>query len=117
MERENLSGRCEGKIPGNGDYKGESTDACHGGGTSRSSEEAAVMVAEQRGSIVRSCQGKKLTSSGGIETDQAKPFSISRQSVYHTAVLRQFSQASGQPYFLFHAVREVRLSPEDVFKT
>lgn len=81
-ERENLSSRCEGKTSSNGDCKRESTDAWQGGGTSRSSEEAAVMAVEQRGSIVRSCQGKKLASSGGIETDKAKPFSISRQSVY-----------------------------------
>ena len=82
MERENLSSRCEGKSPSNGDCKGESTDAWHGGGTSRSSEEVAVMAVERRGSIVGPCRGEKLTSSGGIETDKAKPFSISRQSVY-----------------------------------
>jgi hypothetical protein len=47
---ENLSSRCEGKSPSNGDCKGESTDAWHGGGTSRSSEEVAVMAVERRGS-------------------------------------------------------------------
>jgi RNA-directed DNA polymerase len=92
-EREKLSSRCEGKTSSNRDCKRESADAWHGGGTSRSSEEAAVMAAEQRGSIVRPCQGEKLTSSGGIETDKAKPFSISRQSVY--AAYRKVSSNNG----------------------
>ncbi len=83
----------EGKTSSNGDCKRESTDAWHGVGTSRSSEEAAVVAAEQRGSIVRSCQGEKLTSSGGIETDKAKPFSISRQGVY--ASYRKVSSNNG----------------------
>ena len=78
MQRENLSS----KSPSNGDFKGESTDTWHGGGTSRSSVEVAVMAVERRGSIVRPCQGEKLTSSEGIETDKAKPFRISRQSLY-----------------------------------
>lgn len=81
MERENLSSRCERKSPSNGDCKGESTDAWHGGGTSRSSEEVAVMAVERRGSIVGLCQGEKLTSSVGIETDKVKPFSKRRQNV------------------------------------
>lgn len=50
---ENLSSRYEGKTSSNGDCKRESTDAWHGGGTSRSSEEVSVMGVARRGCIVR----------------------------------------------------------------
>lgn len=51
-EQENLSRRCEGKTPSGGHRKGESTDAPHGGGTPRSSDEVPVMGMERRGRII-----------------------------------------------------------------
>ncbi|WP_262248436.1 endo-1,4-beta-xylanase [Parapedobacter soli] len=51
-EQENLSWRWQGKTPSGGHRKGESTDASHGGGTLRSSEEVPVMGMERRGRII-----------------------------------------------------------------
>ena len=50
-ERKNLSSRCEEKTSSKSNYKRESIEACHGGGTSRISVEAPVMGVERRGSI------------------------------------------------------------------
>lgn len=62
-ERENLSSRCEEKTSSKRHYKRESIDACHGGGTSRSSAEASVMEVERRGSIIwLSTSQRKLTT-------------------------------------------------------
>jgi hypothetical protein len=47
MERENLSSRWQEKRSSSGHYKTERIEAWHGGGMSRSSEEASVMEAEQ----------------------------------------------------------------------
>jgi len=52
-EQENLSLRCEGKTSSSGHCKGESTDARHGGGTLRSSDEVPVMGMERRERIIR----------------------------------------------------------------
>jgi hypothetical protein len=52
-ERKNLSSRWQEKTSSNSNYKRESIDAWHGGGTSRSSEEASVMGVERRGSIIK----------------------------------------------------------------
>ncbi len=51
-EQENLSSRWQGKTASGGHRKGESTDARHGGGTFRISEEVAVMAMERRGRII-----------------------------------------------------------------
>jgi len=51
-ERENLSSRCKGKTSSSGHCKRESTDARHGGGTSRISDEVPVMGMERRGRII-----------------------------------------------------------------
>ncbi len=59
-EQENLSRRCEGKTPSGGHRKGESTDAPHGGGTPRSSDEVPVMGMERRRRIiVPTCPSEK----------------------------------------------------------
>jgi hypothetical protein len=52
MERENLSSRWQEKRSSSGHYKTERIEAWHGGGMSRSSEEASVMEAERRGHVV-----------------------------------------------------------------
>ena len=52
MERENLSTGCKGKISSWCTSKIERTEASHGGGTSRSSEEVLVMRMERRGCII-----------------------------------------------------------------
>ncbi|WP_236981106.1 hypothetical protein [Membranihabitans maritimus] len=51
VERENLSSRCKEKTSSKRHYERESIEACHGGGTFRSSEETSVMGVERRGSI------------------------------------------------------------------
>src|SRR5258708_6364813 len=51
-ERENLAGDAKGKGPSGANRKAESTDAPERGGLLRSSEEAAVMVAERRERVI-----------------------------------------------------------------
>src|SRR6266702_2800454 len=51
-KRENLAGDAKGKGPSGANRKAESTDAPERGGLLRSSEEAAVMVAERRGRVI-----------------------------------------------------------------
>jgi hypothetical protein len=51
-ERGNLSSRCEGRSASAEQHKRQSTDAGHGGGTTRSRVEGAVMVLDRRGGVV-----------------------------------------------------------------
>ena len=51
-ERENLAGDAKGKGSSGSNRKAESTDAPERGGLLRSSDEAAVMVAERRGRVI-----------------------------------------------------------------
>ena len=51
-ERENLAGDAKGKGTSGENRKAESTDAPERGGLPRSSDEAAVMVVEQRGQVI-----------------------------------------------------------------
>lgn len=51
-ERAKLSSRCEGKTPSRCTFKGESTEARHGGRTTCSSGEFPVMGMERRGRII-----------------------------------------------------------------
>jgi hypothetical protein len=60
-ERENLAGDAKGKGPSGANRKAESTDAPGRGGLLRSSEEAAVMVAERRGRIIDDESGQLAT--------------------------------------------------------
>lgn len=61
LEQENLSSRCKGKTSSSRYCKRESTEAWHGGGTPRSSEEVPVMGMERRGCIIRPTRsGEKL---------------------------------------------------------
>src|SRR5829696_7529738 len=46
-------GRAVGRTPSGRNREGQSTDPEHRGGPSRSSDEAAVMVVERRGRIIR----------------------------------------------------------------
>ncbi|WP_090632642.1 hypothetical protein, partial [Parapedobacter indicus] len=69
MERENLSWRCEGKTPSGGHRKGESTDALHGGGTLRSSDEVPVMGMERRGRIIWPISMRE-TAEGAIQKQE-----------------------------------------------
>lgn len=59
LEQENLSSRCKGKTSSSGHCKRESTDAWHGGGTLRSSEEGSVMELERRGRIIKPTRLKR----------------------------------------------------------
>src|SRR5690554_3129019 len=52
-ERKNLSPRCQEKTSSKSNYKKESIEACHGGGTFRSSVEAPVTGVERRGGIIQ----------------------------------------------------------------
>jgi RNA-directed DNA polymerase len=58
-------------------HKSESTNAAHGDGMTRSSEEASVMEVEQRGHVNSACEGKQ-PSNGRKTHEQAKPFQISK---------------------------------------
>ncbi len=68
MERENLSSRWQEKTSSNRHCKRESIEAWHGGGTSRSSEEASVMGVERRGSIIQLFKSlRKLTANKVVQ--------------------------------------------------
>lgn len=60
--------------------QGESTDAGRRGGAIRSSVEAAVMVVERRGGVIRQCTGRQPR--GMIDLNIAKPFDISKRLVW-----------------------------------
>lgn len=51
-ERAKLSSRCKRKTPSRCTFKGESTEARHGGRTLRSSDEVPVMGMERRARII-----------------------------------------------------------------
>lgn len=51
-ERAKLSSRCKRKTPSRCTFKGESTEARHGGRTTRISDEVPVMGMERRGRII-----------------------------------------------------------------
>ena len=58
MERENLAGDVKGKGTSGSNHEAESTDAPERGGLPRSSDEAAVMVVEQRGWVIAADLGQ-----------------------------------------------------------
>ncbi len=62
-------------------HESESTDARHGDGVARSSDEGSVMELERRGYIVR-LLFTRTTSDGRILLDKVKPFSISKRLVW-----------------------------------
>ena len=62
-------------------HKNESTDAKHRDGVTRSSEEGAVMVPEQRGGIIQSAVTDQPRVGRNPE-GQAKPFEITKQQVF-----------------------------------
>lgn len=80
MERGNLSYRCQGKTSSGTTSKRESTDAVHGGGSARISDEAPVMGAERRG---RHDQAdlRGPTGNGMSLLGTAKPFDIPKIKV------------------------------------
>ncbi len=63
-----------------GPHKGESTEAGHRGGVTRSSEEGPVMGLERRGDIVWLYRWS--TRDGRNLMDKAKPFCISKRGVW-----------------------------------
>jgi RNA-directed DNA polymerase len=62
-------------------HKGESTDADHRGGVTRSSDEVSVMEAERRGYIVR-FYARDQPENGRNLLGKAKPFTISKREVW-----------------------------------
>jgi len=62
-------------------HESESTDARHGDGVVRSSDEGSVMELERRDHIVR-LLFSRTTSNGRILLDKVKPFSISKWLVW-----------------------------------
>ena len=73
MPRENLKWRT---------HKRESTDAEHGGGLTRSSDEVSVMEMERRGWIDRSCELVNPTDVGDEPMIRAKSFCISKRVLW-----------------------------------
>src|SRR5262249_23136904 len=67
-ERENLAGDAKGKGSSGANRKAESTDTPERGGLLRSSEEAAVMVAERRGRVIDAESGQLATGGARSST-------------------------------------------------
>ncbi len=61
----NLSSRCKERSPSGQDREGESIDAGHRGGTTRSSDEGRVMRLERRGRVVRLSDNRPTAKTGG----------------------------------------------------
>ncbi len=55
----------EGRTPSSRNCEGESTDAGHRGGPTRSSDEGPVMGLERRGRVVRACLAVNRLGAGG----------------------------------------------------
>jgi hypothetical protein len=61
----NLSPRCKERNPSGQDREGESIDAGHRGGTTRSSDEGRVMRLERRGRVVKLSDNRPTAKTGG----------------------------------------------------
>src|ERR1700690_3958540 len=77
-ERENLAGDAKGKGTSGSNRKAESTDAPERGGLLRSSEEAAVMVAERRGRVIDDESGQLATGGARSSTEGGSLQSMAR---------------------------------------
>ena len=85
MERENLEHRCERRSPSGHTTEGESTEAVHRGGNTRSSEEVPDKRMERRGVAVEPDSMRQPVNGANLwdePLNPAKPISITLSEVY-----------------------------------